>query len=185
MSDLWVFAYGSLMWRPGFEFAERQTARLHGFHRSLCVYSHHYRGTPEYPGLVLGLDRGGSCPGVAYRVTACQRASVHAYLTQRELITAVYHERFLPVRLVDGHQIRALAYVADRSHPQYAGRLDRAARLALVRQGCGAAGPNADYVRSTLHHLRALGLDDAQLGWLDRQLEPAGKLNSRGVTPPT
>ena len=168
--EFWVFGYGSLMWRPGFAFAERQTVRVHGFHRALCIYSHIYRGTPERPGLVLGLDRGGSCLGVAYRVAPDGEEDVLAYLRARELITNVYNEKRLPVRLPDGRLVAALAYVAERSHAQYAGRLSRDCLLALVRQGNGAAGDNADYVRQTYHHLRALGFDDALLGWLDAQL---------------
>ena len=178
VSDFWVFAYGSLMWRPGFDYEERLTGRLYGFHRALCIYSHIYRGTPEQPGLVMGLDRGGSCLGVAFRIAAPARQAVHAYLTERELVTAVYHEKFLPVHLADGSSVSALAYVADRTHPQYSGRLERDRLLALVSQGSGAAGSNADYVRSTFCHLRALGLEDRLLSWLDQNLGGAAGLPS-------
>src|SRR3954468_20431888 len=109
--DLWVFAYGSLMWRPGFSYVERTPARLIGYHRALCVLSHVHRGTPERPGLVLGLDRGGRCHGVAFRVAASEAAATLAYLREREQVTSVYIERGLPVRLRDGGEIRALAYV--------------------------------------------------------------------------
>src|SRR3974390_225676 len=90
--DLWVFGYGSLIWRPGFEFIEQVQARLIGEHRALCVYSFDHRGTPERPGLVLGLDRGGACRGIAFRVTASKRAEVVAYLRAREQTTNVYRE---------------------------------------------------------------------------------------------
>lgn len=170
LSGFWVFAYGSLMWRPGFAFAERLTGRVHGFHRSLCIYSHIYRGTPECPGLVMGLDRGGSCMGVAFRVAENDWLQAHAYLRERELITDVYQEKYLSVRLADGRVARALAYVADRRHAQYAGRLSREHLLAFVRQGCGQAGANADYVRMTHGHLRELGLEDDLLSWLEHQL---------------
>ena len=96
-SDLWVFGYGSLMWRPGFDFLERHTGRIHGFHRSLCVYSYHHRGTPNHPGLVLGLDRGGSCRGIAYRVAAGLRDGTVANLREREQVTSVYVERYADV----------------------------------------------------------------------------------------
>ena len=173
--DLWVFGYGSLMWRPGFVHAERHAAHIHGYHRALCVYSHIYRGTPERPGLVMGLDRGGSCFGVAFRIAPEQREDVRAYLRARELITDVYREALLPARLRDGRVVAALAYVADRRHPQYAGRLSRDGLLALVRQGHGQAGSNADYVRSTYSHLRDLGFDDGLLGWLAAELgQPGG-----------
>ena len=99
MGDFWVFGYGSLMWRPGFAHTETRRARLHGFHRSLCVWSHIYRGTRERQGLVLGLDRGGSCVGLAFRVPSELREEVLAYLRDRELVTSVYLERMLPIRL--------------------------------------------------------------------------------------
>src|SRR3954470_14730207 len=134
-SDLWVFGYGSLMWRPGFPFLERQHAHLHGYHRALCVFSHVHRGTPERPGLVLGLDRGGRCHGVAFRIAAEEAERTIAYLRAREQVTFVYRERTLPVRLRDGRAVRALAYVVDRKHAQYAGRLPEVDLLRLVRQG--------------------------------------------------
>src|ERR1700704_153642 len=97
--DLWVFAYGSLMWRPDFPFVERVEATLIGAHRALCVYSFVHRGTPERPGLVLGLDRGGACRGIAFRVTAKKRADTVAYLRSREQVTMVYREFVRQVRL--------------------------------------------------------------------------------------
>src|SRR5688572_31561615 len=117
--DLWVFGYGSLMWRPGFPFLERAHAHLYGYHRSLCVLSHVHRGTPEKPGLVLGLDRGGRCHGVAFRVLASEAEATTAYLREREQVTKVYVERRLPVTLDDGREVTALAYIVDRRHPQY------------------------------------------------------------------
>src|SRR5690606_2214048 len=124
-SDLWVFGYGSLMWRPGFEFLERHPARLIGAHRALCVYSFHHRGTPEKPGLVLGLDHGGACQGIAYRVAAERRADTVQYLREREQVTLVYREVMRSIWLEgDARQsVSALCYVIDRSHVQYAGRL--------------------------------------------------------------
>lgn len=164
--DLWVFGYGSLMWRPGFPHAEHRHAHLHGYHRSLCVFSHVHRGTPEVPGLVLGLDRGGRCHGVAFRVEAGEAAETVAYLRAREQVTSVYLERLLPVRLEDGRRLTALAYVVDRRHPQYAGRLPPEEVLRLVRQGVGASGRNPDYVRSTHAHLVEMGVTDPLLAHL-------------------
>lgn len=158
--DLWVFGYGSLMWRPGFDYAERHAGSLRGWHRALCIYSHIYRGTPERPGLVFGLDRGGSCRGLAFRVAAGQREATIAYLRAREQVTAVYLETHANVLLDDGRRVKALTYVCDRRHPQYAGRLEGAALLHFVRQGHGISGPNADYVRNTQAHLRELGIRD-------------------------
>lgn len=171
--DIWVFGYGSLIWRPGFAFVERHPATLRGYHRSLCVLSHVHRGTRERPGLVLGLDRGGACRGVVYRVAAAEVDAVIAYLREREQATAVYLERYTPVRLDDGRTVRALVYVADRGHEQYAGRLPQEELLRLVRQGVGVSGPNPDYVRHTHEHLVALGVRDGLLEWLDRALAQA------------
>ncbi len=164
MDDLWVFAYGSLIWRPGFEYEERAKARLAGFHRSLCIYSHVHRGTPERPGLVFGLDRGGSCVGMAFRVAAEKAEATTAYLRARELVTSVYLETTLPVRLLDGRPVRALAYVVDRGHTQYAGRLSVETAAALVARSHGQSGANRDYVLSALGEIRALGLSDR---WLE------------------
>lgn len=172
-ADIWVFAYGSLMWRPGFAFTDRVRATLHGYHRALCIYSHVHRGTPALPGLVLGLDRGGMCRGVAYRVAIDEVTATIAYLRERELANAVYLERFAPVRLEDGRALPALIYVADRGHAQYAGRLPQAELLRLVRQGIGVSGANPDYVRQTHALLAGMGVRDNVLEWLDRHLQTA------------
>ena len=161
--DLWVFGYGSLMWRPGFAYLERRHARLQGYHRALCVLSHHHRGTPERPGLVLGLDRGGSCHGVAFRVEGVEAEATVAYLREREQVTSVYLERRLRVRLDDGRRVEAVTYVVDRAHAQYAGRLADEEVLRLVRQGVGVSGVNPDYVRSTQEHLLGMGVRDPLL----------------------
>ncbi|WP_407521523.1 gamma-glutamylcyclotransferase [Methylobacterium oryzisoli] len=161
--DLWVFGYGSLMWRPGFPVIERRPARLRGYHRALCVLSHVHRGTPERPGLVLGLDRGGSCRGVAFRVAEPEAAATLAYLREREQVTAVYVERVLGVNLDNGRRVSAVTYLVDRTHPQYAGRLPEPELLRLVRQGLGRSGANPDYVRNTHQHLVAMGVADPLL----------------------
>jgi cation transport protein ChaC len=171
--DLWVFGYGSLMWLPGFDFVERQGATVRGWRRSLCIYSHVYRGTPERPGLVLGLDRGGACRGVAFRVAAPLREQTIDYLRQRELPTAVYIEKNVPIYLLDGTRVEALTFVVDRGHRQYAGALDRETLLSLVVQGVGRSGPNVDYVLNTEAHLRENGIIDPTLAWLAAQLRPA------------
>jgi cation transport protein ChaC len=170
--DLWVFGYGSLMWSPGFPYAERLAARLVGHHRSLCLYSHDYRGTSESPGLVLGLDRGGSCVGVAFRVAAPDRAATRAYLTWREG-TQLYREAWVSLGLADGRKTPALAYVVNRRHPHYAGRLDRTHLLALAGQARGTRGSCRDYVVSTHAHLLGLGVQDAGLAWLAERLGPS------------
>jgi glutathione-specific gamma-glutamylcyclotransferase len=178
--DLWVFGYGSLMWRPGFDFRERIEARLTGAHRALCVYSFVHRGTPERPGLVLGLDRGGACHGIAFRVAAADRAKTIAYLRAREQATGVYRECVRRVSLKGAlgslktepaRQVPALCYVVDRSHVQYAGRLPLAEQLHYIRQGHGQSGPNRDYVLATVAAMEALGLRESELHLLAERLK--------------
>ena len=172
--DVWVFGYGSLMWRPGFAFLEQRRALVRGWRRSLCIYSHIYRGTPERPGLVLGLDSGGSCYGVAFRVARSHWAATLAYLRERELVTSVYRERWVRLNLGGAENARGLTYVVDRRHPQYAGFLERSRRLELVTGSTGQAGANRDYVFNTVEHLAALGIHDVELEWLAGQLrQPA------------
>jgi glutathione-specific gamma-glutamylcyclotransferase len=163
--DLWVFGYGSLMWRPGFEFTEQVSARLIGEHRALCVYSFDHRGTPEKPGLVLGLDRGGACRGIAFRVAAAHRDEVVSYLRAREQTTHVYREVMRSVWLENDarERVSALAYVVDRGHVQYAGRLSLHEQLRYVRQGHGRSGNNRDYVLETVRSIEAQGFRDSQL----------------------
>lgn len=162
--ELWVFAYGSLMWNPGFAFARQCRARLHGYHRAFCVYSHHYRGTPEQPGLVLGLDEGGLCDGIAFRVTEGEEAATLAYLWQREMISNVYRPLPLPVLLDEsGRQVAACAFVVDRDHAQYCTGLSLDQAAALIRRGSGRGGRNLDYLVNTVEHLDQLGIDDGAL----------------------
>ena len=168
--DLWVFGYGSLMWRPGFPHTARHRADLHGYHRSLCIFSHVHRGTPEMPGLVLGLDRGGRCRGLAFRVGAASRHETLAYLREREQATSVYLERHVRIRLDTGDHVRAVTYVADRRHPQYAGRLPVEDLLRLVRQGVGISGANPDYVKATHTQLIELGVSDPVLARVAAQI---------------
>jgi len=183
--DLWVFGYGSLMWRPGFEFVEQVPARLIGEHRALCVYSFDHRGTPEKPGLVLGLDRGGACRGVAFRVPAKQRSDTVDYLRSREQTTNVYREVMRSVWLENEarQRVSALAYVVDRGHVQYAGRLSLAEQLRYVQQGHGRSGNNRDYVLSTVKSIEAQGFRDQQLHQLAAMLHDDTGLH-RGLHPP-
>jgi len=171
--DLWVFGYGSLMWKPGFAFLEQVPARLIGEHRALCVYSFDHRGTPEKPGLVLGLDRGGACRGIAFRVAARLRDDTIAYLRGREQTTNVYREVMRSVWLENDarERVSALAYVVDRGHVQYAGRLPLAEQLHHIRQGHGQSGPNRDYVIATVAAMEALGLRESDLHLLAERLK--------------
>ena len=160
----WVFAYGSLMWNPGFAAPETKPARLQGWHRAFCIYSEHYRGTPNKPGLILGLLPGGSCRGLAYRLPRAGYDAVRRYLWKREIDNdGVYEEATRPIHLADGRVVPALVYLADRQHRQFAGKLPLARAVKLVRQGRGSTGSNLDYLRNTVAHLRELGLPDRTL----------------------
>jgi cation transport protein ChaC len=169
--DFWVFGYGSLMWKPGFDFVESGLAFVHGYHRSLCIYSHVHRGTPQRPGLVLGLDRGGSCQGVAFRIAGAAREATLRCLRERELVTSVYLEKTVPLRFADGAGARAIAYVVDRGHRQYAGRLPVDDVTRLVSEGVGVNGDNPAYVRNTYEHLLRLGICDDELAEVVRRLD--------------
>jgi cation transport protein ChaC len=182
--DLWVFGYGSLMWRPGFDFVEQVEARLIGAHRALCVYSFVHRGTPERPGLVLGLDLGGACRGIAYRVTAAKRAETVHYLRAREQVTMVYREATRRVWLKGEpeRQVTALCYMVDRSHPQYAGRLTLEQQFHHVRQGHGQSGANRDYVIATVGSLESLGYRESDLHLLAERLKGPHESHTTSTT---
>lgn len=170
----WVFAYGSLMWRPDFPHAEIRSARLKGYHRAMCILSNHYRGTSRRPGLVLGLDRGGSCVGRAFRVEPNDVETVKRTLFEREMITGVYTPRFVPVMLDDGRRVIAWAFVARRDHAQYVPPdPDRA--VALIRQGIGSAGSSRDYLACTVAEMDRLGIRDGALHRLLRRVMDEGR----------
>lgn len=163
MDEFWIFGYGSLMWNPGFTYMERAIGRVHGFHRALCVLSHVHRGTPEVPGLVLGLDAGGSCRGVGYRVSRQHWGETVEYLRRREQVTMVYRETKTGFRADDGRSVVALTYTVDRRHRQYAGRLPVRRLVEIAKQGRGKSGHCIDYIFNTLQHLREIGIHDPEL----------------------
>ncbi len=164
MADLvWLFAYGSLMWRPGFAFEASERAVLEGYHRALCVSSWVHRGTRQQPGLVLGLDRGGRCLGCAIGIAPNREPEVLAYLDERELVTDVYERRRLPVTLASGRTVPAWCYVVRRDHEQYLGDLPEEERLRRIRRASGVSGPCAEYLRNTVAHLRAMGIREPEL----------------------
>ncbi|WP_207456847.1 gamma-glutamylcyclotransferase [Azospirillum sp. SYSU D00513] len=164
-TDLWVFGYGSLMWNPGFAHQEARPAVLRGYHRSFCISSSRYRGTPERPGLVLGLDRGGSCRGVAFRVAVEGVPGALAYLWDREMSTRAYCPKLLPLRLAgDGPgAVTALCFVVDRRHRQYCGCIGQSDMAERIAGCCGERGPNTEYLANTVAHLDALGIRDKRL----------------------
>jgi cation transport protein ChaC len=159
---LWIFGYGSLMWRPGFAHDAAEPALLRGYHRAFCVYSVHHRGTPARAGLVLGLDRGGSCRGRAYRVAAHDAEPVIAYLDAREQVTAVYLRRRVTIEIGTA-RVAAITYVADRAHRQYAGKLVLRRAAEIILGGRGVSGANPEYLENTVAHLDELGINDGPL----------------------
>lgn len=163
LRPVWIFGYGSLMWNPGFPFLRREPALAHGWHRAFCVYSHVWRGTPEKPGLVLGLDRGGSCRGIAFAIDPGTEDDVLAYLDERERVTNVYWRRRLAVTLGSGRRTSAWGYIADRGHHQYSGKLAPVKAARLIAAGEGKGGTNPDYLENTLKHLDELGIPEGPL----------------------
>ena len=164
MSDeLWVFGYGSLMWRPGFPFADRTPATLAGRRRAFCIYSVHHRGTYARPGLVLGLAPGGSVRGAAYRIAPKDWDAVYAYLLEREQPTETYIEARRWVRLADGRRVEVLVFLSDVHHPQWAGALSLERQAELIAGATGLSGRNADYLRDLVAQLGAEGIRDRSM----------------------
>lgn len=165
---MWVFGYGSLLWNPGFEVAEQVIARLPNYARSFCMWSIHHRGTEDDPGLVLALDAvdGALCEGVALRVAAGREDETLAYLRERELISSAYVEEHVPLDLVDGRKVDALAYIINQDHVQYCAGMPLEKQAQIIASAVGGRGPNTEYLYNTASHLADLGLHDADLDWL-------------------
>lgn len=169
----WVFGYGSLMWNPGFPYLDAQPATLKGYLRSFCVYSHYYRGTPQNPGLVLGLDPKADavCHGVAFKIADDQKANVIAYLTERELCGYAYRAETLPVTLDCGTEIDAYSFVADPDHALYAGDIGLENAANVIMQASGKTGLNRDYLINSVRELEAHGYGDPHLHELLKKVE--------------
>ncbi|WP_420548545.1 gamma-glutamylcyclotransferase [Curvivirga sp.] len=161
--EIWVFGYGSLMWNPGFEHEEIQSVILKGWSRSFCVQSHRYRGTPEVPGLVLGLDQGGECHGSAIRCSADQARPAMDYLWEREMVTGVYEPAIVHPNNEHGETLSCHTFVVDRHHPQYAGDLSEDETISMIVRAHGSAGSNRDYLLNTVKHLDDCGIIDPPL----------------------
>ncbi|MBY8974591.1 gamma-glutamylcyclotransferase [Rhodobacteraceae bacterium NNCM2] len=179
--DFWVFGYGSLMWKTGFDYLERRTARLENYERAFALTSIRYRGTEEQPGLVVGLDwkPGRSCTGVAFRVCASVASEVRDYLSDRELVTRSYFEICTPVTLLDdgprrGETVDAICYVLDRTHEQYAGGISPQEQARRIRLAVGPMGPNIEYFDNTVAHLAEIGIEDESLTQLSRLIHGDG-----------
>jgi cation transport protein ChaC len=178
--EAWVFAYGSLMWNPAIEFAEQQPCQLDGWHRSFCFWLPLGRGTPELPGLMLALERGGSCEGIAYRLSPQQVRSELAIVWNREMLAGVYKPRWVPVTLRDGRTVTAVTFEIDINHSQYTGdlTLDRTAHHIAYAEG--RRGPCRDYLANTSAHARALGIHDA---YIEDLVERVARLRGEDTEP--
>lgn len=161
-SDIWLFAYGSLIWNPIFRFVERRIGTVYGLHRRFCLWAPVGRGTPDNPGLVLGLERGGSCHGVIYRIAAADVQSELLLLWRREMVVGSYIPRW--VKVFDGTQEReAIAFVINRHHPDYAANLSFEKTVDIIATACGQIGSCAEYLLHTVNGLTSLGIKDKQL----------------------
>lgn len=177
--DVWFFAYGSLMWDPGFEPAEVRSALLRGWHRAFCVASVIYRGTPQAPGLTLGLDRGGSCRGRALRIAADRRDAVLDYIAEREMPEEIYSCRRVRVETREG-PLAAWTLVVNRDHALYVCDLAPEVMAARIAHASGGRGANRDYLEQTVRHMESLGIAD---GALHRLLDSVAKIASREDKP--
>jgi cation transport protein ChaC len=172
-SDLWIFGYGSLIWRPEFEFAERRPARVHGWHRALKMWSRINRGTPECPGLVFGMLSGGSCQGMAFRIPKSEGRDTLARLWKREMVTAVYDPKFLTCHTTQG-PVRALAFTLSRRSPNHTGVLSEAEYQRIFATATGIYGTTLDYVQATLDELKRHNIHDRGLERLLRAARQQG-----------
>lgn len=161
-SDLWLFGYGSLMWNPAIHFVERKAGEVRGWHRRFCLWLHGGRGSPQTPGLMLALERGGRCGGILFRVAATEARSELLLAWRRELFTGAYHSRWVRVQTSDG-PVAAVTFVVNRTHSYYAGRLDEATVALRIASATGSLGSCAQYLAATLDALHSMGLRDRTL----------------------
>lgn len=161
--EFWLFAYGSLMWNPEFEYLRRETAHLYGYHRRLCLWSVEHRGTFQHPGLVMGLAQGGSCRGQAFLISQTMASQTIERLNQREMITGAYQSLLKPLYLDGGEKVNAVCLIARQDHPQYAHKLDHQITIERVKSAYGGRGSNQEYVLNTAQQLRKMGVRDRHL----------------------
>ncbi len=174
--DVWIFGYGSLMWNPAFHFAERRPGMIRGWHRSFCLWTPMGRGTPDNPGLVLGLDRGGSCSGIAYRVAARDRDTELTLLWQREMVADGYNARWVTVRGEAG-DVRAITWVINPEGDRYAGKLPMEALAKTLATASGRLGSNRDYLENTVEHLDELGIGERPLHAIRDEVRDYARMN--------
>jgi cation transport protein ChaC len=159
---VWLFGYGSLIWNPAFHFTDRLTGRVFGHHRRFCLWTHLGRGCPDRPGLVLGLERGGSCRGVAFHIAADAVEEELAIVWRREMLSGAYVPRWVDVHTALG-TVRAITFVINHAHERYARYLPDERVAEVIAQAEGFLGPCADYLINTVDHLAQLGIHDRPL----------------------
>ena len=167
--SVWLFGYGSLIWNPAIEYAEKRPATVHGLHRRFCLRTHLGRGSRERPGLVLALDRGGCCRGIAFRIPPEQAESELEIVWRREMITRAYRPAWLTAATPQG-PVKAIGFVINRRHERYTGALPEEAVAATIAGAAGFLGPCCDYLFNTVDHLAELGMPDAGLARLARRV---------------
>jgi cation transport protein ChaC len=167
--DLYIFGYGSLIWNPAFDYVEKRAALLHGYHRRFCLKMLMGRGTLETPGLMLALDHGGACKGVAFKIAAGEIHTELALLWQREMFGGAYLARWVRLTTSQG-PIRALTFIINRKHPRYLPEISVEQTAALISTGCGDLGTCREYLENTIAHLAELGLRDSGLERIARAL---------------
>lgn len=175
IDDLWVFGYGSLMWRPGFDYVEKAPAKCIGYQRSFCIYSTVYRGTPEQQGLVLGLDEGGETTGMAFRIAPENQHAVMEYLREREQINDVYIEVLHPLNIIGHGRRLAICYVATQGHEQYAGGLSLEDQAEIIAIASGCRGANKDYLFNSHDALLDMDIVDEDLEKLTEMVKEIHK----------
>jgi cation transport protein ChaC len=182
---VWLFAYGSLIWNPALHFDQRRLARVHGWHRSFCLSTQAGRGTPDNPGLVLGLDRGGACSGAAFHISEALLQDELSLLWRREMLSGSYRPRWVRVRGADGVPFgHAIAFTILRDGEHYAGCLSRDDIVRRLASACGALGSSAEYLFHTRDGLRSLGIQDAGIEDLARRVERASAAATRALSTP-
>ncbi|NQW11331.1 MAG: gamma-glutamylcyclotransferase [Alphaproteobacteria bacterium] len=173
--DVWLFGYGSLIWNPAIEYAEKRPATVYGLHRRFCLWTHLGRGTAERPGLMLALDRGGCCRGVVYRIPADRAEEELDIVWRREMVSGAYRPRWLKAATPEG-AVPAIGFVINRVHERYAGVISDEEIARCIAEAHGFLGPCCEYLFNTVEHLEALGMPDAGLSRLARQVKAAQRL---------
>ena len=168
--SIWVFGYGSLIWNPAVHFTEKLRGKVHGYHRRFCLWSTIGRGSPSKPGLMLGLERGGSCNGIFYKIDRREVRSELDIVFRRELITAAYRPTWVTARISDKSRFKAIAFVINRNHNRYAGTLDDETVIQTIAEAKGTLGSCSDYLYETVLQLDNLGMPDRQLASIARHV---------------